>query len=490
VDPDGLLFAINPDGSEKWVCPTGGPGRGTPPAIGADGTLYLLGSVDAVRPDGVKKKWEFRGSSTVQGPPSIGADGTLYVSCSYSLYALYMDGTEKWRFEPDGSGSLTGSPAIGADGALYVGSTDGDLYAINPDGTDRWRFQAGGALYSAPAIGPDGTIYVGSDDANLYAIDPDGIEKWHFQTDGWVRSSPAIGADGTVYVGSDDCALYAINPDGTEKWHLQTGDWVRSSPAIAADGTVYVSSYDDNLYAVNGESGGLAESSWPMFRHDLGRTASLAPVAHMAPTADLANPMSGGSIDSSVLNARGYIDVTFISTSGSALNTASIMDSGAEFYLLGDAVDGVQVDGTPLLLTGSTYRYTFTGSFGAGSAEVHYWPKSWSDNAGNRNAAELEEFTVRYSGEPGSMRWYFEPRLYYSYVTSSPAVGPDGAVYVGFHDDRLYAINPDGSESWYFQTGNGIDHTSPAIAADGTVYVGSHDNNLYAIYPDGTEKWC
>ena len=49
---------------------------------------------------------------------------------------------------------------------------------------------------------------------------------------------------------------------------------VDSSPAIAEDGTIYVGSMDGNLYAVYDESGGLAESPWPMIARDLRHTGS------------------------------------------------------------------------------------------------------------------------------------------------------------------------------------------------------------------------
>jgi outer membrane protein assembly factor BamB len=73
-------------------------------------------------------------------------------------------------------------------------------------------------------------------------------------------------------------------------------------------------------------------------------------------------------------------------------------------------------------------------------------------------------------------------------VFSSPAIGADGTIYVGAIDNKLYAINPDGSEKWSFTTGWDV-FSSPAIGADGTIYVGSGDNNLYAINPDGSQKW-
>ena len=83
------------------------------------------------------------------------------------------------------------------------------------------------------------------------------------------------------------------------------------------------------------------------------------------------------------------------------------------------------------------------------------------------------------------MKWKFETA---KGVHSSPAIGSDGTIYVGSYDNKLYAINPDGTEKWNFITDLYV-YSSPAIGSDGTIYVGSQDNNLYAINPDGTEKW-
>ena len=83
--------------------------------------------------------------------------------------------------------------------------------------------------------------------------------------------------------------------------------------------------------------------------------------------------------------------------------------------------------------------------------------------------------------------------LKWSYMTlgevhSSPAIGSDGTIYVGSGDNRLYAINPDGTLKWSYATGDSI-YSSPAIGSDGTIYVGSGDHSLYAINTNGTLKW-
>ncbi len=56
----------------------------------------------------------------------------------------------------------------------------------------------------------------------------------------------------------------------------------------------------------------------------------------------------------------------------------------------------------------------------------------------------------------------------------------NGVVYVGSHDNNLYAIDAEtGKEKWLLATGNFL-FSSPVVS-NGIVYVGSYDKNLYAV---------
>jgi len=278
---DDYLYAINPGGSLKWKFKTGFLIESSP-AIAQDGTIYV-GSCDnylyAINPDG-SLKWKFKTrkknliiGAPVGSSPAIAQDGTVYFgSYDHYLYAINLDGSLKWKFKTEGL--IESSPAIAQDGTIYVGSEDYYLYAINPDGSLKWKFKTGSSVASSPAIAQDGTVYVGSDDSCLYAINPDGSLKWKFKTGDWVKSSPAIAQDGTIYVGSGDFYLYAINPDGSLKWKFKTRGWVWPSPTIGPDGTVYFGSGDGYLYAIYDDNGGLADSPWPKFRHNLLNTGN------------------------------------------------------------------------------------------------------------------------------------------------------------------------------------------------------------------------
>jgi outer membrane protein assembly factor BamB len=83
------------------------------------------------------------------------------------------------------------------------------------------------------------------------------------------------------------------------------------------------------------------------------------------------------------------------------------------------------------------------------------------------------------------VRWTFETGLE---IKSSPAIADDGTIYFGSRDRAFYAVTPDGKLKWSFATDGWVD-SSPAIAPDGTVYFGSWGRKFYALNPAGAKKW-
>jgi outer membrane protein assembly factor BamB len=79
---------------------------------------------------------------------------------------------------------------------------------------------------------------------------------------------------------------------------------------------------------------------------------------------------------------------------------------------------------------------------------------------------------------------------------SSPALGPDGSIYIGSGGDgtvpqgrRLFSISPQGTTNWTFTAGGPLPG-SPAIGSDGTIYIGSVDGRLYSVSPSGGTNWA
>ncbi len=252
--PNGILYAINPSGKQKWNFTNPNPGEGvdsfTSPTIGPDGTIYVSDvgfRIFAFNPDGTVK-WQLATHGEVVGPPAVAPDGTVYVeiddppptgSCQQALnkclVALNSDGTIKWGLFSFGEFN---SPAISSDGTVYIDSS-----AISPDGTVKW---ASPGTFGSPSIGPDGTIY-GTSEQGLSAVNQDGSLKWKFPT-GDGGSSVAIGSTGILYFGAGN-TFFAVAPNGTLAWQFVIQP-ITSDPAIGSDETIYIGSGDGNLYAI------------------------------------------------------------------------------------------------------------------------------------------------------------------------------------------------------------------------------------------------
>jgi outer membrane protein assembly factor BamB len=270
IDDEGIiytgasyLYAVYPNGTEKWRINIPDGIMVSTPAIDENGVLYV-GSIwampnffYAIYKSNGTIKWKYRVGANTWSSPAIGEDGTIYFGNNNdNIYALNPNGTLKWSYKT--GNDIQSSPAIGNDGTIYIGSIDSYLYALWPNGTLRWRFKTGDRIYGAPSIADDGTIYIGSSwDSYLYALYPNGTMKWKYPEAG-TPNTPSIGSDGTIYAGWVD-HLVALNPDGSLKWKFYLGDdnyIYRSSPAISADGTIYFGTHIDetdggDLIAVN-----------------------------------------------------------------------------------------------------------------------------------------------------------------------------------------------------------------------------------------------
>jgi len=250
---DHYLYAVNNNGTLKWKFQT--EIILSSPAIGCDGTIYFASSdnyLSAVYPNGTLK-WKLKEEDVVTCP-TIGSDGTIYIGLNnHSLIAVDYNGTKKWEF--DFGNGIPSNPAIGLDGTIYTGSSititsgdrttyDGHLYAIYSNGTEKWKIETNGHVRAAPVIGYDGTIYFGSyyydyrgrnfyggvdveTISKLCALNPDGTSKWESKTTLCIDPYLAIGADGTIYVSLNNGCLYAMGHGTLGEFG---GEWYRGTP--------------------------------------------------------------------------------------------------------------------------------------------------------------------------------------------------------------------------------------------------------------------
>ena len=246
--------------------------------------------------------------------------------------------------------------------------------------------------------------------------------------------SVAVGSDGTIYVGAsydigtaeEHGILHALRPDGTEKWHVPVAKLIYNPLAIGPDGTIYVLTHHGPLYAIDSDG----DLKW---------------------TRNVEYVYGGGTYGGVAIGPNGVI-------------YASYEDSPY----------------------GSLYAYDQDG--------VEIWRSTIQPDAqlvvgddGTIYAVGYEEESLErtlFALDPdGTVKW----RKAHPYPDFHPAIGGDGTLYMVYGgDDKLGAINPDGSEKWIIDVPT-IWNTAPIIDANNTIYIGGEI--ISAFNPDGSLKW-
>ena len=85
----------------------------------------------------------------------------------------------------------------------------------------------------------------------------------------------------------------------------------------------------------------------------------------------------------------------------------------------------------------------------------------------------------------GTFRWSYETA---DPIWSVPALAEDGTIYFTSCDHYVYALYSNGNLKWKFNTGQ-IISASPVISPNGTIYVGHSQGRVFALNPNGTERW-
>ena len=292
------------------------------------------------------------------------------------------------------SGILAGSYLFATAGSMSFDSAD--VAALESNGT--W---AAVILHEMGHVIGIGTLWSSA------GVGAPGFQELYVDGTGQYTGATGLAAYQQEFVGQQSATFVPVElggGGGTANGHWNEGD------GGGTTGITRVSDGKDmNLMLMSGwlNPGSFISDTTLGSFEDLGynTTLDLNPQDTTPPTADLSSPANGDSIAPTVLNAQGYIEVTF-SDVGDGVDAASI--DGGELSLSGSGVGTATLSGgAPTLVSGTTYRYAFTGSFAVGSVDVEFVAGSFADLAEtpNTNATETEGFTVSEIGEISGTVW-------------------------------------------------------------------------------------
>ncbi|MBI5864458.1 MAG: PQQ-like beta-propeller repeat protein [Planctomycetes bacterium] len=270
-------------------------------------------------------------------------------------------------------------------------------------GQVRWRFEIP-TNWSGKfvGVGADGRVYTTNFAGNLYAISPNGSLIWSLDLGAAASHWPIVfAADGTIYTGVGASGVSAVNADGSLRWAFNTGSWIISGPSIGPDG---------NIYAVD-------------------------------------EPMSDGR--------------------------------GLGFYSL-------DADGN--LRWSDPYDPTISGLY-EGLDEIRFGPDRFFAGIHHiRSGPWISTYTYDLDG---NFQWTRANTGIGGGPSSNPRTLPDSRLVYRWGQGSLAALNPDGTDDWVVPHPDGAQMlTTPAVGPDGAIYAGDvYGVQLWSTQPDGSTRW-
>lgn len=273
---DGVLRALNPDGSLKWADSLSWD-TDYPPAVGRDGTIYF-GTDDsavALNPDG-SVKWQAGIPGHAVSSPAIAADGRILLPVYGGRVCVFgADGDSLFTVQLDGAQCVI----VGPSGGFYVAG-DFLLSAFGHDGARQWTHRLQRRLANSPALARDGNILIPTDSTewlwpglDVLTSSGDSAGGWYFGGEA-LPTAPAAVASGHIavggYVSRDGFGEFAFIDSAFQTlWAIDLGGAAVTSATIAPNGTIYIGAGSNAgcLYALRGTAG-LAASPWPKYQHD------------------------------------------------------------------------------------------------------------------------------------------------------------------------------------------------------------------------------
>jgi outer membrane protein assembly factor BamB len=474
--------------------------------LGDDGEMYIIsatGILYALKHD-FTLKWSYSllPNHIFIGTPVVTGTQTLYVAARTTvlngqnyLFALLdaeTNGALKWQYPVDGNSSV--SPLTDLNGFIYIGTDNGTIYAISDaaaQGVPVWQYLSPGgkAIIGSPAfdLSYNKLCYTTAND--VYVLDLSSnvsatpTQRWT-QTVGTNETCGTPSLDvgrGAVYVSTNlvggsggNVYAYDISNNGTSLWSpLPIVDNNLSPIAVNTNKQIYFTT-QQGLNVVDSSNGTL-EWVFPI------NTGGLTTPTNSIPVIDVSNNIYFGACDSYIYSLNGpNHSFNWKYKAGGAIPNMPIIDNSRNIYF--GANNGLlytlKDNGTPTPTSTAIAPMYMMNPQHTGVNNVLY---------GRTTMPAIAYSTAFASGN--------------LFVSPAIAIAANGTLYLGSNDAKVYALNAQCQPiaGWpvtlpMLGTSNLLTspkslYTTPALAPDGTIYIGTNEGYLFALTPSGTVKW-
>ncbi len=267
----------------------------------------------------------------------------------------------------------------------------------------RWRFR-GGSPSPGIALGPDGAVYVPTHEGHVHSLSADGSFRWSFNCHA-PPTGAAVTPAGLLLVGTTAGMLHAILPGGTGLWAYRAPYPLLTPLAVDAAGTAYFGDRSQNVVAVSAYGG----ARW---RAPLEGTITAGPV--LLPDGKVVV----GTDRAELLWIEGVLRRRRVALPGTPVQSPRVLTDGTLLVLTDGVLLGVR-DGEEL----------------------------WRRSGVQAMAATPRGYVTLGEGELCRHLEAGEPRCtpFDRVASASPALGPQGRLFVPTPEGELVVVSPDGS---------------------------------------------
>lgn len=331
----------------------------------------------------------------------------------------------KWTKALDRPGFYT-TPILADDGSLFIGSEE--LYSVDPSGAVRWEFRvdlrdlvAGGLLQDERK-----NIYFATMD-KVYSLSPVGLKRWETSC---TQRPNTLDDKGSTYDGSRLYTMCGQNfaalnkDDGTVLWTMPALD-SESAAVMLLDGTLLFVRYRQ-MHAADRD----------------GNTIWKYP---QAPYATLSGPAQDTYIDTPM--AVGPDETIY---AGSRFNKFVALDPHGMVKWTFDSGEHDGFRTSPVIASDGTVV-----------------------------AVSIQDVVYAFAPD-GTVSWKFRlPKTINGSRHAAPIIGSDGTIYI-LAERMVIALSAQGKIIWQLPL-QGTTISSPALAPDGTLYVATVGDIVYAV---------